>query len=128
MCIDTNQSKSVEICFKMGSGYTNLIVFVPRMLPTCAQCLFRGFKPHQEKKTYALVLLTGRGGFGELWEGEMKKAKQPQCLAPMYTHCMDCGHACWVARNENPVRALEEHLIDGPEWNRMWSNVRELKA
>jgi hypothetical protein len=111
----------------MGNRKTNLIVFVQSMQPTCAQCLFRGREPYEERKTYALVLLTGEGAMRDLWVSEMEKARKPLCLAPMYTHCMACGHACWIARNENPVRALEEYLVDRSDWDLMWNSVRDLQ-
>lgn len=96
------------------------------MKPACAKCTFGKFQPQHHDKSYAMVLLTGIGPLQNLWTAEMDKAKTPSYLAPMYTHCEQCQHACWIARNDDPQAALQEHLTDRVTWDQMWLNVQGL--
>ena len=73
-----------------------------------------------------MVLLTGSSSLEKLWTAEMENAKAPPYLAPMYTHCEECQQASWVARNDDPQGALQEHLTDRVTWNQMWQNVHAM--
>ena len=98
------------------------------MQPACAGCVFAGYTPQTQQKSYALVLLTGSGSLEKLWCEELQKAKAPAYLAPMYTHCAECQQTCWIARSSDAQMALQQHFTDRETWDRMWRNLHGMHA